>query len=52
VDLAVLFDRGGRELPFAARFVGGVAEFDVAYKLVLERDQAHRFCFRVPLRAN
>ena len=50
VDLAVLFDRGGRELPIAARFVGGTAEFDVYYKLVLERDSSNRFCFRVPLR--
>jgi pyrimidine operon attenuation protein/uracil phosphoribosyltransferase len=52
VDLAVLFDRGGRELPMAARFVGGVSEFDAAYKLVLERDSSNRFCFRVPLRQN
>lgn len=50
VDLAVLFDRGGRELPMAARFVGGVSEFDAAYKLILERDSSNRFCFRVPLR--
>lgn len=51
VDLAVLFDRGGRELPVAARFCGGASEFDAAYKLVLERDSMGRFCFRVPLRA-
>ena len=50
VDLAVLFDRGGRELPMAARFVGGSSEFDAAYKLVLERDSSNRFCFRVPRR--
>ena len=52
VDLAVLFDRGGRELPMAARFVGGSSEFDAAYKLVLERDSSNRFCFRVPLRVS
>ena len=52
VDLAVLFDRGGRELPMAARFVGGSSEFDAAYKLVLERDSSSRFCFRVPLRVS
>ncbi|TDR31182.1 bifunctional pyr operon transcriptional regulator/uracil phosphoribosyltransferase PyrR [Hydromonas duriensis] len=50
VDLAVLFDRGGRELPVAAQFVGGQTEFDAAYKLVLERDASNRFCFRVPRR--
>lgn len=50
VDLAVLFDRGGRELPMAAQFVGGVGEFDPAYKLVLEQDDRKRFCFRVPRR--
>ncbi|MFZ1890787.1 MAG: bifunctional pyr operon transcriptional regulator/uracil phosphoribosyltransferase PyrR [Formosimonas sp.] len=52
VDLAVLFDRGGRELPMAAQWVGGVGDFDPVYKLVLERDEHHRFCFRVPLRAD
>ncbi|MGL4768516.1 MAG: bifunctional pyr operon transcriptional regulator/uracil phosphoribosyltransferase PyrR [Formosimonas sp.] len=50
IGLAVLFDRGGRELPLAAQFVGGVSEFDAAYKLILERDSSNRFCFRVPLR--
>lgn len=50
VDLAVLFDRGGRELPIAARFIGGIHEFDAAYKLVLERDASNHFCFRVPMR--
>ena len=34
----------------AAQFVGGVLEFDAAYKLVLERDSSSRFCFRVPRR--
>lgn len=52
VDLAVLFDRGGRELPMAAQWVGGIGDFDPVYKLVLQRDEHHRFCFRVPLRAD
>jgi pyrimidine operon attenuation protein / uracil phosphoribosyltransferase len=52
VDLAVLFDRGGRELPVAARFLGGSSEFDAAYKLILERDASNKFCFRVPRRVS
>lgn len=50
IDLAVLFDRGGRELPITAQFIGGTHEFDAAYKLVLERDASNHFCFRVPMR--
>jgi pyrimidine operon attenuation protein/uracil phosphoribosyltransferase len=51
VQLAVLYDRGGRQLPIAAQIKGGVGEFDPAYKLVLERDERNRFCFRIPRRA-
>ena len=50
VGLAVLFDRGGRELPISAQFKGDVGEYDNAYKLVLERDSSNRFCFRIPRR--
>jgi pyrimidine operon attenuation protein/uracil phosphoribosyltransferase len=35
VDLAVLADRGGRELPVAARFVGGVVDVPPDATLVL-----------------
>ncbi|CAB3759949.1 bifunctional pyr operon transcriptional regulator/uracil phosphoribosyltransferase PyrR [Paraburkholderia solisilvae] len=37
VELAVLVDRGGRELPFAARFVGAVVEVPADATLVLAR---------------
>ena len=50
VLLAVLYDRGGRQLPIAAQIMGGAGEFDPAYKLVLERDASSRFCFRIPRR--
>ena len=50
VLLAVLYDRGGRQLPIAAQIMGGAGEFDPAYKLVLERDASNRFCFRIPRR--
>jgi pyrimidine operon attenuation protein / uracil phosphoribosyltransferase len=39
VDLAVLADRGGRELPVAARFTGGVVDIPADTTLVLaQRD--------------
>jgi pyrimidine operon attenuation protein/uracil phosphoribosyltransferase len=38
VELAVLADRGGRELPVAARFVGGTIEVPANSTLVLSRD--------------
>jgi pyrimidine operon attenuation protein/uracil phosphoribosyltransferase len=37
VDLAVLADRGGRELPIAARFTGGVVEVPADTTLVLSQ---------------
>lgn len=52
VQLAVLYDRGGRQLPIAAQIKGDAGEFDPAYKLVLERDERNRFCFRIPRRAS
>nr|WKF58527.1 Bifunctional protein PyrR [Paraburkholderia busanensis] len=39
VELAVLADRGGRELPVAARFVGGVVEVPADATLVLAREE-------------
>lgn len=39
VELAVLADRGGRELPMAARFTGGVVDVSASANLVLtQRD--------------
>ena len=38
VELAVLADRGGRELPVGARFVGGVVEVPANATLVLARE--------------
>ena len=52
VLLAVLYDRGGRQLPITAQLMGGSGDFDPAYKLVLERDSANRFCFRIPRRVH
>jgi pyrimidine operon attenuation protein/uracil phosphoribosyltransferase len=41
VELAVLADRGGRELPVAARFTGGVVDVPADATLVLtQRDDA------------
>jgi len=37
VELAVLADRGGRELPMAARFTGGVVDVPANANLVLTR---------------
>jgi pyrimidine operon attenuation protein/uracil phosphoribosyltransferase len=39
VELAVLADRGGRELPVAARFVGGVVDVPADATLVLVREE-------------
>ncbi|WP_153100868.1 bifunctional pyr operon transcriptional regulator/uracil phosphoribosyltransferase PyrR [Paraburkholderia hayleyella] len=46
VELAVLADRGGRELPVAARFVGGVVTVPEGQTLVLARDSSQHFSFR------
>ncbi|AYE28446.1 bifunctional pyr operon transcriptional regulator/uracil phosphoribosyltransferase PyrR [Burkholderia pseudomallei] len=51
VELAVLADRGGRELPVAARFVGGALAVDADATLVLERADAGRFTLRTEARA-
>ncbi|WP_433704321.1 bifunctional pyr operon transcriptional regulator/uracil phosphoribosyltransferase PyrR [Paraburkholderia sacchari] len=48
VELAVLVDRGGRELPVAARFTGGEAQqSDPDSTLVLERADDGRFALRI-----
>ncbi len=52
VELAVLADRGGRELPVAAHFIGGVLTIPVNATLVLERDDAACFTFRTEPRTN
>lgn len=38
IRLAALIDRGGRELPIAAQFVGGVLELDMKQNIQLEQD--------------
>jgi pyrimidine operon attenuation protein/uracil phosphoribosyltransferase len=54
VELAVLADRGGRELPVAARFVGGVVDVPAEATLVLARDDTadQRFTFHTEARAD
>lgn len=47
VELAALVDRGGRELPVAARFVGGELPLDPDSTLVLERADDGRFALRI-----
>jgi len=39
VELAVLADRGGRELPVAARFTGGIVEIPATDTLVLSQGE-------------
>jgi pyrimidine operon attenuation protein / uracil phosphoribosyltransferase len=52
VELAVLADRGGRELPVAARFVGAVIDVPAGLNLVLARDDSAepRFTFHTEAR--
>ena len=45
IDLAVLADRGGRELPVAARYVGAQVELRDNQSLNLARDGAGRLSF-------
>ena len=57
VDLAVLADRGGRELPVAARFIGGVVNVPADATLVLTRDEgdaqgSQRFTFHTEARVD
>ncbi|ANB71460.1 bifunctional pyr operon transcriptional regulator/uracil phosphoribosyltransferase PyrR [Paraburkholderia phytofirmans] len=57
VELAVLADRGGRELPVAARFVGGVVQVPAEATLVLTREESgadgnQRFTFHTEARVD
>jgi pyrimidine operon attenuation protein / uracil phosphoribosyltransferase len=55
VELAVLADRGGRELPVAARFVGGTVNVPADATLVLAREAGSapaRFTFHTEARAD
>ncbi|MEX3547971.1 MAG: bifunctional pyr operon transcriptional regulator/uracil phosphoribosyltransferase PyrR [Burkholderia sp.] len=52
VDLAALADRGERELPVAARFVGGTLAVPAETTLVLARDADLHFTFELETRAH
>ncbi len=43
IELAVLVDRGGRELPIAAKYCGALLEVDPAQVLVLDRKETGTF---------
>jgi pyrimidine operon attenuation protein/uracil phosphoribosyltransferase len=47
VDLAVLLDRGGRELPIEARFCGRLHPLAPGSNFVLSRDAGSRFALRI-----
>jgi pyrimidine operon attenuation protein / uracil phosphoribosyltransferase len=47
VNLAVLVDRGGRELPIQAAFAAARVVLPATNKLTLARDDAGRFVFSV-----
>ncbi|MBL8342067.1 MAG: bifunctional pyr operon transcriptional regulator/uracil phosphoribosyltransferase PyrR [Rubrivivax sp.] len=51
VTLAVLVDRGGRELPIEAAFAAARVALPAARKLTLARDETGRFSFSVKERA-
>jgi pyrimidine operon attenuation protein / uracil phosphoribosyltransferase len=51
VTLAVLADRGGRELPMAARFTGGVVDVAAGQDLVLAKQDDGTFTFTTEARA-
>ncbi|BCQ24050.1 bifunctional pyr operon transcriptional regulator/uracil phosphoribosyltransferase PyrR [Caballeronia sp. NK8] len=52
IDLAVLADRGGREMPIAARFTGGAVEMPANEDLVLARRDDHTLAFTTEPRAD
>lgn len=52
IELAVLAERSGRELPIEARFVGAHAEVSADMTLVLERGGDMRFTFRTEARGD
>jgi pyrimidine operon attenuation protein/uracil phosphoribosyltransferase len=47
VELMVLADRGNRELPITANFVGQVIEVPAQQILVLEKDATGKFSFEL-----
>lgn len=47
IDLAVLIDRGGRELPIAAQFCPHTLELPPGQMLALEREHGDRLVFRL-----
>ncbi|MDR5780178.1 bifunctional pyr operon transcriptional regulator/uracil phosphoribosyltransferase PyrR [Caballeronia sp. LZ065] len=51
IDLAVLADRGGREMPIAARFTGGMVDVPAGDTLVLARNESNAFTFTTEPRA-
>jgi pyrimidine operon attenuation protein / uracil phosphoribosyltransferase len=51
IELAVLADRGGREMPVAARFVGATVELAANESLVLSRREGGAFVFTTETRA-
>ena len=52
VELAVLADRGGRELPMAARFTGGVVDVPANANLVLTRRDDGTLAFTTEARTD
>jgi pyrimidine operon attenuation protein/uracil phosphoribosyltransferase len=52
VELAVLADRGGRELPMAARFTGGLADAPANANLVLARRDDGTLTFTTEVRTD
>ncbi|NQW69708.1 MAG: bifunctional pyr operon transcriptional regulator/uracil phosphoribosyltransferase PyrR, partial [Betaproteobacteria bacterium] len=52
VELMVLADRGNRELPIAADFVGEKVDVAEQKILVLEKDAAGKFSFQLEERAS
>jgi pyrimidine operon attenuation protein / uracil phosphoribosyltransferase len=51
IDLAVLADRGGREMPIGARFTGAVVDVAASENLVLARRDDGTFAFTTEARA-
>lgn len=52
IELAVLADRGGREMPISARFVGANVELPANENLVLSRREGGAFAFTTGARAH
>ena len=52
IDLGVLADRGGREMPIGARFVGATVDVPANENLVLARRDDSTFAFMTEARAN